>query len=380
MRLVALALKSENGSDFKYCIPDSLGAKLHRVALTAGGSTASIAGSVASGSAQQKYLVSSLIMEEAISSAQLEGASTTRKVAKKMLEESREPKDEHERMILNNYMLILEAEHVSKEALTLDMLLDFHRLATNGTSENDVVPGEFRANDEIWIGDEQEEVAHKPPPFSLIRERMQNLCDFANTDHSGENGFAFITPVVKGIILHFMIGYEHPFDDGNGRTARALFYWYMLKHGYNLFKYVSISKLLKAEPKQYGLAFLYTETDDYDLTYFIDYQLDIVIKAFDELQDYLWRKTKEFEDVMELLKSSKYNECLNYHQKDLIKKGTKDPGRVFTVKEVSSDYECSENSARKYLNELVDLKLFMLTSSGRQKLYVAPSGLRERLQ
>ena len=64
-----------------------------------------------------------------------------------------------------------------------------------------------------------------------------------------------------------MMGYEHPFRDGNGRVARALFYWFMLKSEYTLFKFVSISKLLKEKPKEYGMSYMYTEKDSNDLMF-----------------------------------------------------------------------------------------------------------------
>src|SRR5699024_3663122 len=138
------------------------------------------------------------------------------------------------------------------------------------------------------------------------------------------SGGLFIPTVIKAIILHFMLGYEHPLRDGNGRTARALFYWWMLKHEYDLFKYVSISKLLKDDPKGYGLSFLYTEKDQNDLTYFIDFQLNIILQAFEDLQQYLKHKTQEFQQVVELLEGSRFS-TLNFIQKDLLKKGSKEP-------------------------------------------------------
>ena len=52
--------------------------------------------------AGQRFLVNSL-MEEAIRSSQLEGATTSRRVAKEMLRTGREPRDRSERMIANNY-------------------------------------------------------------------------------------------------------------------------------------------------------------------------------------------------------------------------------------------------------------------------------------
>lgn len=371
-------LLDEKKGIFSYCIPHSMEAKLHKVVKIGGGSVSTIADNIAPDSIQRKYLVSSLIMEEAITSAQLEGAATTREVAKKMLEEGREPVDEDERMILNNFFLLRHAEKVCKSELTIDLILEFHRISTIGTTENSVVPGEFRLDNDIYVGDE-DEVAYQPPDFSLIPKRLNSLCQFANSDHSGVDGNDFIAPVVKAIILHFMIGYEHPFRDGNGRTARALFYWYMLKHEHDLFKYVSISKHLKDDPKGYGLSYLYTEKDQNDLTYFIDYQLDIILSAFDDLQNYLKDKTDEFYQVMENLEGSKYNDTLNFIQKDLIKKGTKEPGRVFTVKEVSSSYEISENTSRSYLNKLVTLNLLLQTRDGRTILYFVPADLKERL-
>ncbi|MGL4605219.1 MAG: Fic family protein [Iodobacter sp.] len=379
MQMKEVDLTDPAGENFSYCTPNSIEAKLHQVIKIAGGSVAVVAGMAASQQIQAKFLVSSLIMEEAISSAQLEGAATTRAVAKKMLEDERLPVNEDERMILNNFFLLKHAEKAGKQPLTVDLILEFHRLATLGTTENNVVPGHFRDTDDIYVEDGSGGIAHQPPRHELIPERLQALCDFANGDHSGINGSDFIAPVVKAIILHFMLGFEHPFRDGNGRTARALFYWFMLKKEYDLFKYISISKLLKDSPKEYGLSYLYTETDQNDLTYFIDFQLDIIIKSFDDLKSYLQEKTQEFNQVVELLENSRFSHELKFVQKDIIKKATKSPGRYFSVKEVSSDYGISDNSARTYLNKLAGFKLLLPTKDGRTTLYIAPSDLLQRL-
>lgn len=373
-------LKDENDNLFSYCIPHSMEAKLHKVIQIAGGSVGAIDGNKASTNIQHKYLVSSLMMEEAITSAQLEGASTTREVAKKMLEDEREPVDEDERMIINNYLLLKHAERVRGNDLTLDLILDFHRIATQNTTENHVVPGEFRKDNDIHVRDPNGEIAHQPPCYKMIVERLDLLCSFANTDHSGsEKGSTFIAPVIKAIILHFMLGYEHPFRDGNGRTARALFYWFMLKHEYNLFRYVSISKLIKDDPKGYGLSFLYTEKDHNDLTYFIDFQLDIILAAFDELQDYLKQKTNEFKQVLQLLDDSYYSN-LNFVQKDIIKKATKEPGRMFSVKGIVNTYGISDNTARRNLNTLAEYKLLFPVKEGRSTSFLSPNDLTSRLQ
>lgn len=376
----SIGLIDEKDVPFRYCTPHSMEATLYQLVKVAGGNVGATADSTASDSLQNRFLVSSLIMEEAITSAQLEGASTTREVAKKMLEEEREPIDEDERMILNNYLLLKYAEQNKSSELTLDMILEFHRIATVGTTENNVIPGEFRLGNDIYIEDGDGNIAHQPPDFSIVEERLRKLCEFANQDHSGMGGCDFIHPLIKAITLHFMIGYEHPFRDGNGRTARALFYWFMLKSDYTLFKYVSISKLLKEKPKEYGLSYMYTEKDDNDLTYFIYFQLDVIAKAFEELKRYLNHKASEFKKISETLEKTSWGNKLNFIQKDLIKKAVKEPGRVFSAKEISNSYSISENTSRSYLAKLAEMKLFLSTKDGRTIIYIAPSDLLSKLK
>lgn len=371
----SIELLDEEGQSFKYCTPHSMEATLYQLVKITGGNVGSVAGTEASDSLQNRFLVSSLIMEEAITSAQLEGASTTREVAKKMLEEDREPVDEDERMIVNNYLLLKYAEQNKANELTLDMILEFHRIATSGTTENSVIPGELRCDDSIYIGDIDNNVLYQPTHHALLADRLRVLCEFANREHSGLKGSDFIHPLIKAITLHFMIGYEHPFRDGNGRTARALFYWFMLRSEYTLFKYISISKLLKEKPKGYGLSYLYTENDDNDLTYFIYFQLDIIAKAFEELEKYLDIKAAEYRQIAEVLEQTAWGNKLNFIQRDLIKKAVKEPGRIFSAKEVSNSYAVAENTARSYLAKLAEMKLFLSSKSGRTIIYIAPSNL-----
>lgn len=375
-----LGLFDKTGNNFKFCVPDSLRSRIYQIVKLAGGNVGAISNTEAGSNIQNSFLVSSLLMEEAISSAQLEGANTTRRVAKEMLESEREPKNEDERMILNNFLLMKEAKRRCLEPLTIDLILDFHRIATSGTTKNSVVPGEFRKDNDVYIIDGLEQiVVHQPPDFSQLPDRMRTLCEFANQEHAKEDSPVFIEPVVKAIILHFMIGYDHPFADGNGRTARALFYWFLLKSGYQLFEYIPISKLLKNAPLQYGAAYLRTETDDNDLTYFIYHQTDIILRAIDEFISYLKHRTQEYYETLTWLENSPINSQLNFAQREVLKKAVKNPGRIFTVKEIKNDFGITDNTARSYLNNLVKLKLLIRSKDGKTVQYIAPANLRERL-
>ena len=71
---------------------------------------------------------------------------------------------------------------------------------------------------------------------------------------------------------------------------------------------------------------------------------------------------------------------LNFIQKDIIKKAIKNPGRTFNAKEIATDYDKSLNSARKYLNTLVDHKILAITQQGKTKEYIALSNIRGVLE
>ena len=159
-------------------------------------------------------------MEEAIASSLLEGAATTRTKAKKMLREGRKPRNNAEKMILNNYKAILKIRDMKEQKLSPKMLIHLQSILTDETLEDSSAVGRFRTIDDNVVVEEKSthEILHTPPRTDLIKQRLEEICNFAN-----ERSKPFIHPVVKAIILHFALGYLHPFADGNGRTAGAIF-------------------------------------------------------------------------------------------------------------------------------------------------------------
>jgi len=77
-------------------------------------------------STRARYLLSSL-MEEAITSSQMEGAATTRDVAKAMIRSRRPPRDRSERMILNNFLTMQRIRELRDQPLTLQLVLELQR-------------------------------------------------------------------------------------------------------------------------------------------------------------------------------------------------------------------------------------------------------------
>lgn len=324
------------------------------------------------------HLVKGVLMEEAISSAQLEGAATTRKVAKELLETDREPRDMSERMVVNNWRLIEAANEFKDIELLPEMIMKFNEIATDGVIENDHIAGKFRKDDVLVTNVATNEVIHEAPSADHIVDMINQICFYANSEHG--SGAEFVHPIVKACVLHFMIGYIHPFMDGNGRTARALFYWFMLKHGYENFKYISISSLLKDAPKKYVKSYICTETDNNDLTHFVDYQLTVILQALERFSSYITTKLDETREALELLDSSPLRKSLQLQHITILKKALQNPGRTFWVKEIQTDFNVSHTSARKYLDKLVDMELLVKYKKGKENGYISPSDLKDKLK
>jgi len=338
-----------------------------------GGTFVEIPEPITNAEQRDRYVVRSL-MEEAITSSQLEGAATTREVAKKMLAEGRKPRDRSERMIVNNYVTMRRIIELRDNPLTPEMVFQVHREISEDALDIADGAGRFRRPDEnINVSNIEGKVFHTPPPAGELPTRLQAMCDFANANTPD----FFVHPVVRGIILHFWLAYDHPFVDGNGRTARALFYWQMLHSRYWLFEFISISQFLRKAPAQYGTAFLHTETDENDLTYFIIHQAEIIRRALKELHDYVARKASETRVCMEALQ--KHPE-LNHRQQTVIAHALRHPGFVYNIAGHGTRHAVVYQTARTDLLSIAKLGLLEQRKAGRVLVFVAPKNLESRLR
>jgi len=341
---------------FSFIVTDFMQRALHKFDMHIGGTLGSNIG--IADTDKTKYIISSLI-EESISSSQIEGANTTRKKAKEMIKLEKKPKNKSELMIMNNFITMKYIVQNKEKDLTPENILYIHKLISNETLDSPKEEGYFRESDDVHVVDYTKgEIVHTPPLKKDLEKLINELCFFFNNDTDD-----FIHPIIKGCIIHFMIGWIHPFTDGNGRTARALFYWYMLKKGYWLTEYLSISKIIQDTKNQYEKSYLYTELDDNDLSYFITYHIKTMEEAYQALKQYINRKQKEVFQAAKFMKIPEINE----RTAQVLKLLNSDPDRVLSTKEIETRFNISNFTARSDLKTLVKLGFLDVIQVNKKK-------------
>jgi Fic family protein len=362
----------EKGQPFKFLVTDPIPERLHYIDLGAGGRIG-VPAPVTNPETRDQYYVSSLI-EEAITSSQLEGATTAREIAKEMIRAARPPRDRSERMILNNFLTMQQINQIKDQALTKELIFELHRLVTEETLPDPSAAGRLRREHEnIFVGDDSGQVFHIPPPAATLEDRMAAMCDFANS----QTPTYFVHPVLRSIILHFWLAYDHPFVDGNGRTARALFYWSMLHYGFWLCEYISISRIILKAPEQYSRAFLYTETDDNDLTYFILRQIDVIRHAVEDLHKYIKMKAANLKAMEIELRSMV---LFNHRQRALISHALRHPHHLYTIEGHKRSHNVVYQTARTDLLHLKDRGILEARKRGKRWHFTPSMDIETRLQ
>lgn len=363
---LTLPLRDKKGTAFSYTVTRMMQLLLHQIDMQGGGSLHTRNESPLNETDRNRYLMTSL-MDEAIMSSLLEGAVVTRSEARELLRSNRAPINDHERMVTNNYRTMQLILGWKDGELTPARILSLHRSMTEGTLEQ---AGRLRSDkDKVRIESTASgEVVHMPPPAEELPSRLEALCRFANNQEE------YMHPVLKAITLHFWLAYDHPFVDGNGRTARALFYWAMLKAGYWLFEYISISQEIYRHTKSYYAAFTHSEEDDNDLNYFLTDQLRTINQSISTLLEYLQHRTEEQAKLNTRLK---HKQELNHRQKALLGQMLKNPELTTSVTAHCREFRIVRQTARTDLNGLVDSGLLTIQKVSNEFIYRAADNLEQ---
>ncbi len=365
-------IKSENGKYFSWIKLSYYEEFLHEIDMNTGGELFAAKAEIDKRNKQK--LITRGIMEEAIASSQLEGADTSRQVAKKMLREGRKPRNESEKMIVNYYlsMKALEDNYKSKK-MSMELILEMHSLITRDIlDEKKEKPRMRKKGDNVCVVNRSSGVIyHQAPDINFVKEELNRLIRFANDE---VDATYFTHPLIKAVMLHFWIGYLRPFTDGNGRLARLLFYWYLLKKEYWAFAYLPISKIIKLSPIQYEMAYVYSEQDDNDLTYFIDYNIRKIKLAINDFMDYI---KKQSNGNVKMKKTSEIRYELNDRQIYLLQYLYGAPDERTTLKIHGNIYQVAKMTASKDLKDLARKGFLTTKKQGRNVYYYGTKKIKD---
>jgi Fic family protein len=313
------------------------------------------------------------LIDEAYYSAVIEGAVTTRQEARKMIREDIAPRDRSDWMILNNFQAGAHLERWTQEPMTPARLCEIQQILTANTLEDEADAGRIRTDDRVHIADPMTgEVVHVPPPARELPERLRALCDFANRDDPEDP----LSPLVQACLLHYQLAYDHPFGDGNGRTARWLFLWRLLRcPQFWWVAMLSVSRVTNHQRQAYYDAFRHAETDGHDATYLVRHQ----IQALEEEMSRFARFLEERQGLGAYLRLRlRLPSPLNPRQLALAAWFQGHPRGVVTQQVHASHHDVSQPTARKDLESLVAVGL-MERKEGRPVEYRASRRLREAL-
>lgn len=298
---------------------------------------------------KNEFLLDAAI-EEAITSAIYEGAHSTRAQAEKLIASGERPKNKDEWMLINNFTAMKWVKNNKQTALTKDIILQLHQIVTENTLEGDDVnfKGKFR-NDRVFVG------PHEGIEHANIEKAVKEMIQLTT------NNPRYYHPLIKGILVHYFIGYIHPFFDGNGRTARALFYFNAIRNQLNYVELLSVSAYLRNHGQQYETSFVKVKDNDCDLTYFIDFCLDSILSALKEVS----RK------VSYLLKMTDLKERfgLSNTQVGLIQRMALHKFRSIDVEEYAKQILKSREFARQELKGLLELNLVSEIKISKKLVY-----------
>ena len=298
---------------------------------------------------KKDFLINSTI-EEAITSAIYEGANSTRAQAKSLIASNSKPHNKDEWMLMNNYKAMNWIKSHLNIPTSNELILKIHEIISKNTLEGDDAHfcGKFR-DDKIFVG-QHEGVTH-----TKIKETLQEVI------HIISKHPRFLHSLIKGIAFHYFIAYIHPFFDGNGRTARTLFYFEMIKTNLKFIELLSISANLKNQGEKYSQSFDLVKEHELDMTFFIDFCLDSLSTALEKVEN----KVSYLININHL----KETEKLNTNQIALLQKGALNKYKTIQINEYAQNIKRSREIARKELKDLFKKGFLKEEKQGKKHVY-----------
>jgi Fic family protein len=251
---------------------------------------------------------------------------------------------------IRNYYLaleLLEKKLENKELVSLKLILEVQKQICDGEPKEKIglrgamPPGVLFA---VWNDDGTP--AYIPPEYSEVPTLLDELLKYINDsdDH----------PLIKAAVIHYQLVTIHPFEDGNGRTARIISNYYLSLSGYGFKNVGSLEEYMSYDIDEYydsiqmNLPVLYYDgrNNPPHPEIWINYFLKIFSLYASKVLSIALKETSNYEDERLLHLSNKTKSFLNYLKEHNITR--------FTPIDVASKLKVTNRTVINWCAELVN--------------------------
>ncbi|MBI3500222.1 MAG: Fic family protein [Bacteroidetes bacterium] len=262
--------------------------------------------------------------------------------------------------------MMLDATQNYNRKLTKDRLFGWHSalFPAGRSGMYKIVVGNWRDNKKgpmqvVSGAMGKEKIHYQAPESNRLKKEMQLLLEWFNTNNSTD-------AVLKSAIAHFWFVTIHPFDDGNGRIARAIADMQLAKADNGSQRFYSMSAQIRLERNAYYEILERTQKGNLDITEWLKWFLlclDRALNATDKILKRVLNKAKFWDKHTET--------TINERQRLLINKLFDG----FTGKLTSSKWakiaKCSPDTALRDINDLMDKNILQKErAGGRSTSYI----------
>ncbi len=203
-----------------------------------------------------------------------------------------------------------------------------------------------------------EKVHYEAPPAEILPVEMERLINFINNDTKTDL-------VIKAGIVHLWFVIIHPFEDGNGRIARALTDLLLARSENSSNRFYSMSSQIKKERKSYYDVLQLTQKDSVDITLWLNWFLRNMITAINDSDDLLNDVLKKAE-FWSINKSVPFNE----RQIKILNKMLNDFEGNLTTQKWAKICNCSHDTANRDITDLINKNILIKQGAARATHYI----------
>lgn len=203
----------------------------------------------------------------------------------------------------------------------------------------------------------KEKIHYEAPPANILKREMNYLIDYINNDTSNL--------IIKAGIVHLWFVILHPFEDGNGRIARALTDMILSKNDNTSFRFYSMSSQIQKNRKSYYKILEETQKGSMDVTNWLIWFLENLLIAINSSEDILKNVLKRAE-----FWQKNTNITFNERQKKVLNRFMDDFKGNLTTTKWAKMCNCSQDTATRDINDLIDKKILKKVGTGRSTHYI----------